>query len=77
MKNYTPEEIMKAHQICYYVASSPIWGDFEYDRFCELNGLNGNGGSDVLAHYDARVIVLADDMVKHPEKYPVPREVYQ
>lgn len=73
---FSPRDFMLAHQYLYYVASSPIWGDFEYDKFCEKNGLEGNGGSDVASSYDPKIITLAKEMLVSPDKYPIPIGIY-
>lgn len=53
---------MQAHQYLYYVRCAPILSDYEYDRFCKHNGLDGGGGSDRISDYAPRIIALAEKL---------------
>lgn len=66
----TNREVMLAHQYLYYVECRPIWSDYEYDKFCESKGMEGNGGSDLASDYSEEVIRIAHHMISHPERYP-------
>jgi NAD-dependent DNA ligase len=70
MKKPTAKDIMLAHQYCYYVLSESVWSDYEYDKFCERNGLDGNGGSDIASSYSSEIASLAKKMVSNPKAYP-------
>lgn len=59
MQEPTPREIMQAHQFLYYVECQPVLSDYEYDQFCKVNGLAGNGGSDRAADYPEKIKELA------------------
>lgn len=67
-----PIQMMQAHQFLYYVGPHPIWSDFDYDRFCQLHSLDGNGGSDRASDYSLDVKRLASNMVSNPGNYPPP-----
>jgi hypothetical protein len=51
---------MRAHQYLYYVKCMPVISDYEYDRFCKANGLDGGGGSDRASDYTREEIALAE-----------------
>jgi hypothetical protein len=70
MKHIKPESLMLAHQYLYYVKARPIWSDYDYDMWCRAHGFMGGGGSDSERDYDYTIKVLADDMGRHPSRYP-------
>lgn len=65
----SPKEIILAHQYLYYVKSNPIWTDFEYDRYCDVHGIPGNGGSDLGSDYSSDIIALALRMERNPKEF--------
>jgi hypothetical protein len=56
-------QIMKAHQYLYYVAGTPVWSDYEYDKFCRDMKLDGKGGSDLESSYTDEDRILAKAFV--------------
>jgi hypothetical protein len=58
------QKIVRAHQYLYYVLCSPVWSDYEYDRFCKRHGIEGGGGSDRSCDYAPEEIALAESMRK-------------
>jgi len=72
---HTARELMLAHQYIYYVLSDNVWSDYEYDQFCERNGLDGTGGSDCAMHYTIETVVLATNIRSNPQNYPPTMEV--
>lgn len=69
---HTPTDIIAAHQYLYYVLARPVWSDYDYDRYCRANGIEGGGGSDRASDYDPLVRTLAHTMHLDPLAYPVP-----
>ncbi len=66
----TPKEIVLALQYLYYtgdglnrLGGSPK-SDYEYDAYCELNGIPPNGGSDRERDYSKPIIALAEKISK-------------
>ncbi len=64
------QDIALAHQYLYYVSSSPIWSDHEYDQFCKRHGIDGSGGSDLEDQYPKHVKAIAQHMLSKPSLYP-------
>lgn len=62
-----PHLLMRAHQYLYYVKCSPVISDYEYDRFCKDNGLDGGGGSDRARDYFEDEIELAYDLINNKQ----------
>ncbi len=70
------EQIIKAHQFLYYVEAKSVWSDHQYDAFCKLHGIAGNGGSDLASDYTREIIELARRIEHDPHKpayYPQPK----
>ena len=65
-----PELEIKAHQYLYYVLSTHVWSDRDYDRWCDANDLQGGGGSDCADHYSTEVKELAEHILAFPKLYP-------
>ncbi len=61
----SPADTVAAHQYLYYVLSTPVWSDYDYDHYCKANGIEGGGGSDRAQDYSACVIHLAEMMLAH------------
>lgn len=55
----SPSQLMQAHQYLYYVRCAPVLSDFDYDKFCKRNGLDGGGGSDRASDYPPHIIAIA------------------
>lgn len=70
MKAIKPERLMQAHQYLYYIKCAPIWSDYDYDMWCRSHGLFGGGGSSLEKDYDYTIRLLADDMARHPFRFP-------
>ncbi len=66
----SPTDIVAAHQYLYYVVGVPVWPDDTYDAYCDLHGIEGNGGSDCASSYDARIVTLAKAIQANPLAYP-------
>lgn len=62
-----PRDVMLANQFLYYVESSPVWSDFEYDAYCERHKLEGHGGSDRADSYSPEVQKLAAFLTMYPD----------
>lgn len=58
-----PEFTVKVHQYLYYVLATPLWSDYQYDRFCHEHGIPGGGGSDRASDYSADVIAAAKQLM--------------
>jgi hypothetical protein len=69
--DYSPQEVMEAHQFLYYCKFCPAWSDYDYDHWCKLHGLDGSGGSDSESSYTNKVKALAEAMQKSPASFPV------
>jgi hypothetical protein len=59
LSNFTPQQIVAAHQYLYYVLQAPVWSDYDYDRYCRQHGVEGGGGSDCADHYSEEIRALA------------------
>lgn len=59
MSQLTALQLMRAHQLLYYVYATPVWSDAAYDLFCVRHGLPGGGGSDSLRDYSEEERALA------------------
>jgi hypothetical protein len=62
-------DIVRAHQYLYYVKGIPIWNDIEYDTFCKVHNVPGQGGSDLAEDYESFIVLLAGIMARHPEDW--------
>lgn len=54
-----PYMTMRAHQYLYYCKFTPVLSDYEYDKFCRDNELEGKGGSDLESSYTTAEKALA------------------
>lgn len=66
---YPPEQMVLAHQYLYYILTTPIWSDYEYDNYCKKHYIYGGGGSDLKSSYSSAIIALALNMRDNPSNF--------
>lgn len=65
MQNKFIVNLVEAHKYLYYVLNRPVLSDYEYDKLCKDNGLDGKGGSDLDTSYSIEVKQLANKLLKN------------
>lgn len=63
------EPVMRAHQYLYYVMNVQVLSDYEYDKFCDQNGLFGGGGSDREQDYNCHIKQIADEIFNPTKEF--------
>jgi NAD-dependent DNA ligase len=58
------QSLVRAHQYLYYVKSTPVLSDWDYDLFCKEHGIDGGGGSSLESSYSAEDRRIAEFLLK-------------